>query len=427
VRQGNEPSAAGFDARRLTGALRLAFVSALILAGLLAFLMLLIGRAADERAHALLATEIDRSAATVADALRPVLRAASPGDAPLIAEAMDTYAAPDRILRLYFTPADSPARAVFFIAGAPAQMLSATDTAATQQISAGLFGESSAACRPAQRPAGASAGDFLWAAVPVANPSGCWWLVATTAVAAAGPSFLVMPPIRSAGLAAAAAALLMLTAIILAMTQARRLRTADSAQGFEITAVDDPALLPQPANDRALAGGVVPEQKTQGHTTADILDLRRAAIDLSGAVRAYVDGAHARLGSDAARLEADLEDGISIEGRAEYVRTILDELIGPALRAPPGSDQSGAGAIQISLRAEDVDERPTALLMVVLPQAPFTADVGGRLALIKQFALALAATASLERQADGRETVRLRFAVSSLRPPLRADIGQVQL
>lgn len=408
--------------RRLAASLRLVLFGGLLFIGVGAFLFFLITRAADERERALVAAELEHSAGTIADALRPVLRAATPGDVTVISEALQLYASSDRTLRLFFTPRDS-APGVFFIAGAPARVVAQAEESTARLVTTGALGNFSPACVPGRiDPAAGQRGGGFWAVVPVASPAGCWRLVANRTMAATAPSILMLPPIRSTGLAAAAAALLMFAAAILAMTQTRRLRQlSDLGQGFaEITAVPDTALLPQPANDENLPAETPAANvnEASGDISSAILDLKRTAVDLSGAVGVYAAAARTKLGADADRLQLEVDGGVLIDGREEYVRTILEDLVDPALRAP----LTGRSII-LSLRAEDLEGRGSALLMISLPPAVPGEEAAGRLSLIKQFVAALGAAAALETRSDGAETVRLRFPLSRCYIRTRTDVG----
>jgi hypothetical protein len=404
--------------RRLAVSVRLVVLGGLVLVGLASFLIFLVVRAADERGRALLAEELDQSAATIANELAPVLRAATPGDAALLTDAMTPYASVDRTLRLFFTPAEGGARGVFFIAGAPAQTVAQTEDEAGRVITSGALGEFTAACTPA-RIAAHGRGGPLWALKPIASPSGCWRLVVSRNVVSTGTAFLASPPLRSAGLAAAAAAVLMIAAAILALAQTRRLRQlGDFAQTFaEITAGPDPQLLPLPANDEAIA--VEPPEAEPA--SAQILDLKRGVVDLSVAVIAYTDAARVKLGADGGQLKTDIQHGLTIDGRADFVRTILEDLLDPALRAPLNGQP-----ILVALRAEDMDTRPAAMLTITTPPPPAGVnagdDVRGRLSLIKQFIAALGAVAAVDATAEG-ETVLLRFPLSARHRPPQKDVG----
>ncbi|MCC6912876.1 MAG: hypothetical protein IT566_04180 [Rhodospirillaceae bacterium] len=404
--------------RRLAISVRLVVMGGLVLVGLVSFLAFLLIRAADERGRALLAEELDHSTATIADALAPVLRAATPGDAALLTEAMTPYASTDRALRLFFTPAEGGARGVFFIAGAPVQAVAQTESEAGRIVTGGALGDFTAACTPA-RPASDGHGASLWAVTPVASPSGCWRLVASRGVVGAGTTFLALPPIRSTGLAAAAAAVLMIAAAVLALAQTRRLRQlGDFTQTFaEITAGPDPGLLPPPANDEAAASlPAGPEP-----ASAQILDLKRSVVDLSAAVIAYTDAARVKLGADGGQLKTDIAQGLTIDGRVDFVRTILEDLLGPALRAP----LSGHPII-VTLKSDDMETRPAAMLSITTPPLmsgdDLAGDARGRLSLIKQFVAALGAVATLEARAEA-EAVLLRFPLSARHCPAQKDAG----
>ncbi len=423
---GGDADLSSGPARRLAVSLRLVLVGAVAFVGLVSFLAFLIVRAADERGRALLASELDRSVVTIGNALGPVLRAAAPGDAQLLAEALAPFASPDRTLHLFFTPIDGAASGVFFIAGAPAQGAAQGEPEAARLVANGALGDFSAACNPSRIDAAATRVGPIWALVPVASSAGCWRLVANQAVAVAAPSFIALPPVRSAGLAAAAAALLMLAALALAMTQTRRLRElGDFAHGFaEITAVEDQALLPQPANDalRPLESKPIesksPEDEPGADTSAQVLDLKRGVVDLSAAVRSYADAARARLGADAGQLCAEIEDGIWIDGRADFVHTILEDLVDPALNAPLGDVPT-----VITLATVEADDRDHAMLTLVTAGGAPGEDAGGRLSLVKQFIAALGALVTSEVRADGADIVRLRFTLAPAHRRIQKDVG----
>lgn len=405
--------------RRLGTSLRLVILMALAFIGLGAFLFFLIARAADERARDVLAVELEHSTATIADALRPVLRGAAPGDVALIAQAMAPYASSDRVLRLYFTPGNGGTDGVFFIAGAPVRAVAQGDDATTRMIAGGALGSFAASCTPTRIDATLGRRDGpLWSVVPVASTAGCWRLVANRTVAATGPSVLLIPPIRSTGIAAVAAALIMIVAVIVALTHVRRLRQlGDMSQGFaEITAVPDAALLPQPANDGVLPAEADAALGPANDATAEILDLKRGAVDVSAVVTAYAEAARAMLGADGTRLQLDIEPSILIDGREAFVRTILEDLIEPALRAP-------AGPIAISLHADDLEGRGSTLLMITVPPGTPGEEGAGRLSHIKQFIAALGATSAAEMRPDGGETVRLRFPLSRCYNRARSGAG----
>ncbi len=414
----NDPTISPNLMRRLAISVRLVVFAGLVLLGLVSFLMFLIARAGEERSRALLADEHSYVTATIADALAPILRAATPGDAALLTEVMTPYASTDRTLRLFFTPAEGGARGVFFIAGAPVQAAAQTEDEAGRVVTSGVLGDFAAACSPARLHGRARSG-ALWAVAPIASPSGCWRLVAGRDVVSTGTAFLALPPIRSAGLAAAAAALLMIAAAILALAQTRRLRQlGDFAQTFaEITAGPDPQLLPLPANDEADATAA----REAGPGSAQILDLQRAVVDLSAAVIAYTDAARVKLGADGGDLKTEIEHGVTIDGRADFVRTILEDLLDPALRAPLSGNP-----IVVTLRSEDLDTRPAAMLTITTPPlAPSEEggdDARGRLSLIKQFVAALGAVAASEVRTDA-EVVLLRFPLSSRHRSTQKDAG----
>lgn len=405
-------------ARRVAISLRLVLCAGALLAGLVALTVFLIGRAADERTGALLAEELNHSAVTIAGVLQPVLRAATPGDVGVIAQAMEPYAATDRTLRLFFTPVSGGG--VYFIAGAPAQAAAHLEEEAARAVTSGRLGDFSGACVPVG-PASPTSADFLWAVAPIASPAGCWRLVLNrTAIAAAVP-FFSLPSVRGAALAAAAAALLMLAAAVLALTQIRRLRElGDFTQTFpEITPLPDATLLPQPANDaRAAEGPQVARDPDE--TSAQILDIKRGTVDLSAAVLAYTDMARQKLGPNAAPLHTEVQRGLLIDGRADFIHTILEDLVDPALQA--AATQMHVQPISLSLTAEDSTGRGQALLVVATPRIAGGDDTGGRLALIKQFVVALGASVTNE-VTDSGDIVRLRFPLSPGHRHSQKDVG----
>ncbi|MGE4062110.1 MAG: hypothetical protein AB7E79_01975 [Rhodospirillaceae bacterium] len=399
--------------RRLTASLRLVLAGGCSLIALTAFLVFLVGRAADERNRALLAEEFDRTALALADALRPILRAATPGDVAVIAEAMDPYASADRTLYLFFTPANGGASGVFFITGAPAIVAARTEGEAERAVASGTLGDFSASCAPTRTSALSAAGTY-WAAVPLASPSGCWRLVASRPVRSMAIPYFSLPPLRSAALGAAAAALLMLAAAILALTQTRRLRSfAEVGHAFaEITAVPDPALLPLPAND----GSAIDDPPEASPETAQVLTLTRSIVDLSSVVRAHTDTVATTLATDADRLRADIADGLLIEGRADFVRTILEELVEPALRAP-----STREPIVVTLSGDDLGGRGFAMLTVETPPGAAGDEAAGRLSHIKQFIAALGAAVTTEMCGGGRLRVLLRLPLARGVQTVRSD------
>jgi hypothetical protein len=213
----------------------------------------------------------------------------------------------------------------------------------------------------------------------------------------------------------------MLAALVLAMTQTRRLRElGDFTHGFaEITGVSDQTLLPLPANDSVnLSESKAPESGPTADASAQILDLKRGVVDLSAAVGAYVDSARARLGADAAQLRAEIEDGICIEGRADFVRTILEDLVDPALNAPLGGEP-----IVITLATEEADLRDHAMLTLATAGGAPGEDAGGRLSLVKQFIVALGALVTSETRPDGADVVLLRFALAPGHRRIQKDVG----
>lgn len=400
--------------------LRLVLLGAVVLVGLVSYLDFLIVQAVGERDRALLASELDRTVALIGEALGPALRAATPGDAQLLAEALAPFGSPERTLHLFFTPNEGTAPGVFFIADAPAQGPRPGESEATRLVARGALGDFSATCNPSRIDVAATPAGPLWALVPVGSSVGCWRLVARQTVTLAAPRFMALPRVRSTGLAAAAAALLMLAALASAMTQTRRLRAlGDFAHGFaEIKAVEGGTPLPQPANDALQPmESRSPGTEPAADASAQVLDLKRGVVDLSAAVRGYVDGARAHLGVDAAKLQAEIEEGIWIEGRADFVRTILEDLVGPAVRAPLEDEPT-----VVTLVSEDGEDRDRAVLTLVMAGGAPGVDAGGRLSLVKQFIVALGALVTCETRADGADVVRLRFARSPARR-IQRDVG----
>lgn len=208
----------------------------------------------------------------------------------------------------------------------------------------------------------------------------------------------------------------MILGATLALVQARRLegRNGLARPGTEVILAPDPALPPLATNGEADSDDVVtPPLDPPAEPSPVMLDLRREAFDLSAAVRAFADSARTKLGADAFQLKADIEDNVFIDGRPEFVRTILEDLLDPALSAP-----TAHAALALALRTDAEGGRGHAVLTLDTPRVLET-DARGRLSLVKQFIAALGAAATSEARPNGAERVFLRFPLSRTSPAAR--------
>lgn len=341
----------------------------------------------------------------VAAGLAPVLQQATPAGAGDLAAALARFESRDLTLTLFFRPPSTqPSRGgVYFIAGAPALSAAALKTETARLQSAGVFARVIDTCDGADPRASAAVvtgGSTRTTVTRVRGANGCWGLVSVAAVPAAAPLWS-HPALRITGLVYVAMALLAVGSAVRLLTTLRRLRIGDA----ETPHRHDPSSLPigpamsapeePPRSDELLRS----EEPPQVHG-AGLLDPARGSIDLSQIIRAYLESERQILGEARGRLVDDIEDEIIIRGRADFVGTILSELIGGPLR-------EGAAAA-VTLTAAKDETRRRALLTVALQGLSSASAEMGRLPQIKQFVAALGAVSAETREGQG-VTVRVAF------------------
>jgi two-component system sensor histidine kinase ChvG len=182
--------------------------------------------------------------------------------------------------------------------------------------------------------------------------------------------------------------------------------------------------------------GLVQSARRIDSATAELLEMGRARIDLSSLVRAFAADygtmiGGTLLGSSGARnhLKVEAADNVMVEGRADLIETILENLVENALSfSPPG------GEVLVRLRVESPGGRPTAVLTVAdqgpgvhpdqleaiferyYSSRPGAEKIGGGgnhfgigLWLVKQHAIALNGSVIAEDRPDGGLAVTVRM------------------
>lgn len=181
--------------------------------------------------------------------------------------------------------------------------------------------------------------------------------------------------------------------------------------------------------------GLVQSARRVDSATAELLDVGRARIDLTSLVRAFATDYAAMIGGTASRtqLTLDVAEGVRVEGRADLIETILENLVENALSfSPPG------GRVLVRLKTETHGPERIAALSVAdegpgVPQDQLEAiferyyssrtlteksDKSGAhfgigLWLVKQHALALGGTVAAADRPGGGLAVTVRLPALS--------------
>jgi hypothetical protein len=383
-----------------------------------------------EREGALAYFARERSA-LIATALAPVLEGATPADADRLAPELERFATEGQTLKLFFRPPSSAAAVgVFFIAGAPVVASEQLKTSNESLQAEGAFERLIEACDSPSAPGTMVLGTGSAATIltRVLNPYGCWGVVSTQAMPVLEP-FWTNSALRIIAVVYIGIALLVLgsTASLLYNLRRARVQLAPSWARIEPTLnirleapsvlsvpEDAPPVSPLPTSPPAASEAAEPDlaltqEAAPSHAQAHpdwlasaLLDGARTTIDLSEIVRTYIFAEQQRLERGQARLTADVADHVAIHGRADFVRTILDELVGSALGA--------TGSAHVALGIQQDESRGRALLTVAYDAAVESpAEAFGRLSLIKQFVSALGGVSASENREDGGVTIRVAF------------------
>lgn len=363
-----------------------------------------------ERASAandLRATEIS----LVAKAIAPALEQATPADAADLSKALARFAGKDLALRVFFRPPSTQASSgVFFIAGAPELGAEALKAETARLQTAAIFTRFIELCdEPGLREAAAVADrGRLTTVTRVRGANGCWGLVSVAGVPVAA-AFWSHPALRITGFVYAALVVLALASAVRMLITLRRARriTRDFEEVPWLDAIGPP--IPAAPMAPVIAPVIAEIAPRDAPKRADgpldvnapgLLDAAREAIDLSQILRSYLETERQSLGGARGRLVDDLQEAIVIRGRADFVSTILTELIGGPLR-------DGASA-KVTLTVAEDETRRRALLTVALHGLSAASAEMGRLPMIKQFVAALGAV-SAETREQTAVTVRVAF------------------
>ena len=177
--------------------------------------------------------------------------------------------------------------------------------------------------------------------------------------------------------------------------------------------------------------GLVQSARRIDTATAELLEMGRARIDLSSLVRAFAADYGTMIGGTGAgnQLAVEAAEGVMVEGRADLIETILENLVENALSfSPPG------GAVLVRLAVESHGGQRIAALTVAdqgpgvhpdqldaiferyyssRPGAEKTAGAGSHfgigLWLVKQHAIALNGSVIAEDRPDGGLAVTVRM------------------
>ncbi len=336
----------------------------------------------------------------VAKALAPTLEQATPAGASDLAAALGRFESPDVALTLFFRPPSTqPTSGVFFIAGAPPLGAGALKTETARLQNAGVFARVIDTCDgadPRDSAAVGTGGSTRTTVTRVRGANGCWGLVSVAARPIIAPLWS-HPALRITAFVYAGMALLAMASAVRLLTSLRRLRDGEVEQPHRHDATSLPIGPPVSAPELTTPTGGPREVDATG-----LLDAARESIDLSQIVRTYLESERQILGESRWRLVDEIQEAIFMRGRADFVGTILTELIGGPLR-------EGAAAT-VTLTAAKDEARRRALLTVALQGLSPRAAEMGRLPQIKQFVAALGAVSAETREGQG-VTVRVAFPV----------------
>ena len=336
----------------------------------------------------------------VAEGLAPTLEQATPAGASDLAAALGRFESPDVALTLFFRPPSTqPTSGVFFIAGAPALGAGALKTETARLQNAGVFARVIDTCDgadPRDAAAVGSYGSTRTTVTRVRGANGCWGLVSVAARPFIAPLWS-HPALRITAFVYAGMALLAMASAVRLLTSLGRLRDGEAEQPHRHDATSLPIGPTVSAPELTTPAGGPHEVAAAG-----LLDAARESIDLSQIVRTYLESERQILGESRWRLVDEIQGAIVMRGRADFVGTILTELIGGPLRE--------GTAATVTLTAAKDEARRRALLTVALQGlSPRTAEMG-RLPQIKQFVAALGAVSAETREGQG-VTVRVAFPV----------------
>lgn len=350
--------------------------------------------------------------ALVAKGIAPILEQATPADAGDLTNALARYAGKDLGLALIFRPpAAQPASGVFFIARVPTLGPEALKVETARLQRAGLFAQFIERCDEADPRSFAAfaQGPMLTTVTRVRGANGCWGLV-SVATAPAGAPLWSHPALRTIGFVYAAMVLLALASAVRLLTTLNRLREEASVEEKRLwLEPDSPAVPPPPPPPPPIPAPIpsapipAPEATAPSDGPPDVsglLDPAREFVDLSQIVRSYLEAARQKIGDAPGRLAQEIQDAIVIRGRADFVGTILAELVGGPL--------SEGAAANVTLTFAKDEARRRALLTVALRGLSPASTEMGLLPPIKQFVAALGAVSAETREREG-VTVRVAF------------------
>jgi hypothetical protein len=406
-----ERRAALLDSCTASAAVQVIVLVAVLIA--LPILFYAVVRASDADREAGRVRMASEHALMIAKGLAPSLERATPAEADQLGRELARFAAEGMTLKLFFRPPPSAASPGIFFIAAGAPMSADELRVATERLqNTGVFQRLVDLCEDGDARATVAAADTLPTIVTrVRGAYGCWGILTDAPASAAAPLWS-NPALRLTGLVYAALAVLALGSVLRLMLNLRRLRAIETAPAaastlrtrIEPTFAIEPALAsePPPSPPREDHGTDASAQPEPDHAQAEFLNAVRGPVDLSQVVRTYVESERRKREGGPERLAADIADGIVIHGRADFVDTILSELIGNAL--------GGDGKAHVSLAAGDDTLPRRAFLTVAYDRAASAPPESvWRLSLIKQFVAALGAVSACENRDDGGQTVRVAF------------------
>jgi two-component system sensor histidine kinase ChvG len=179
--------------------------------------------------------------------------------------------------------------------------------------------------------------------------------------------------------------------------------------------------------------GLVQSARRIDSATAELLEMGRARIDLSSLVRAFAADYGTMIGGTGTsnQLAVKAVDGVMVDGRADLIETILENLVENALSFSPAG-----GEVLVQLKVESLGDQRTAALTVAdegpgvhpdqleaiferyYSSRPGAEKQGGAgshfgigLWLVKQHAIALNGTVVAEDRPDGGLAVTVRLPI----------------
>lgn len=341
----------------------------------------------------------------VAAGLAPALEQSTPADAERLTRELARYESDGLRLKLFFRPpATSESSGVFFIASGTALSAEMLRAETSRLQGAGIFQVLIEQCGEAGPRDTTVIADALsvTTATRVRSAYGCWGIVADFAAPAVAPIWS-NPALRITGFVYAGIVLLALASavwLLINLGRARALEVEAVPERAEPVLLAAPAAAPEspPLEAEAEKTALAADPFEAGGVDIGLIEVARQAIDLSQIVQNYLAEEARSLGDENRRLHGDIESGIIMSGRADFVATILAELVGGALK--------DGGTVRVTLSTARDESRRRALLTVAQTGGAI-ADLG-RLPLIKQFLAALGAVSAESRDAAGA-IVRVAF------------------